>query len=178
MTAQTHLEPPPYETNLLDPQNLRFHHSPTNVLRLSVVGTICYLRVKVLRTFPLSDGNTFISVRNALDNRAREIGLVANVAELDPESAQAVIRELTRHYFVPQITAIKSVKNEFGFFYWEVDTDRGPRTFPMYNSHDNVIEVSERRIVLTDAYGARFEIADLDALDKKSRELVRKTIYL
>ena len=46
----------------------------------------------------------------------------------------AVLRELRLHYFVPVIQQIYNIKDEFGFLYWTVETERGKKEFTMRDS--------------------------------------------
>ncbi len=58
-----------------------FTHGAT--LRLTVEEDRSYLKVSVLRAFPLSEPNRFLSVR---DSENKEVGLIVNPAELDAEN--------------------------------------------------------------------------------------------
>ena len=70
------------------------------------------------------------------------------------------------------IERVTSVRNEFGTSYWDVLTNRGEREFVMQNASENAQWLGDHRLLLVDADGNRFEIPDLNALDKKSLRYV------
>ena len=45
-----------------------------------------------------------------------------------------VAEELGLYYFVPAIRRVHEIKDELGFLYWTVDTDKGERSFVMRNN--------------------------------------------
>ncbi|HET6382569.1 MAG TPA: DUF1854 domain-containing protein [Armatimonadota bacterium] len=126
----------------------------------------CYLRVTVLRAFPLSEPDRYLSVRDG-DNR--EIGIIREPDQLDSESRQLVMDELRRRYLVPVILRVRNARDRFGTIDWEVDTDRGPRSFTTRNLRDNTTRPSPGRYILTDADGNRFDVPALDDLDSASQ---------
>ncbi len=87
--------------------------------------------------------------------------------------------ELGLHYFVPEITRVLHVREEFGFLYWDVETDKGPKEFVM---RDSVVhyarEVGPNHWLIIDVGQARYEIVDLTRLDAASRRLVRRYLRL
>ncbi|HHV54819.1 MAG TPA: DUF1854 domain-containing protein [Firmicutes bacterium] len=116
-----------------------------------------YSPVAVYRAFPLTRPEQYISVR---DSEGKEIGMIENLGDLPAEMRRLVEEELERRYFTPLITRVVSVKEEFGYSYWEVETDRGARRFTVRNSHENVLPVGERSVMLVDVDGNRFAIPD------------------
>jgi hypothetical protein len=120
-----------------------------------------YARVAVYRSFPLTRPEEFISVR---DPQGKEIGIIEDLRSLPQEMQQLVREELERRYFTPSILRVLSVKDEFGYSYWEVETDRGARRFTMRNSHENVLTVGERELILIDVDGNRFAVPDIRSL--------------
>ena len=58
------------------------------------------------------------------------------------------------------------MKEEFGYSYWMVDTDAGPRRFTVQSGKNNVTVVAERRLLIVDVDGNRFSIADYTRLDR------------
>lgn len=120
-----------------------------------------YARVAVYRSFPLTRPDEFISVR---DLQGKEIGIIEDLRALPLQMQQLLREELERRYFTPTILRVLSVKDEFGYSYWEVETDRGWRRFTMRNSHENVLTVGESELILIDVDGNRFAIPDLHSL--------------
>jgi len=106
----------------------------------------------------------------------REIGLIERLSDFPPEQAKILSDELRRKYFAPKVSKIKSVKEKFGFSYWAVDTDAGECKFTLQDTFRSIIRVGEGRIMINDVDGNRYEIADIQALDRRSFKQIE--IYL
>ena len=141
-------------------------------------GVTTYPRVTLRSCFPVSETSLFLSVRDALDEN-KEIGIVEDWSKLTVASREAVALELNLHYFVPQITRVDDVREELGFLYWTVDTDKGPQEFVMRNSVIRYTrEISPGHWLLIDVNDARHEIPDFEVLDASSQKLVRRFLSL
>lgn len=132
-----------------------------------------YVRVGVYLTFPLTNPEEFISIREA-DEKAKEIGLIEKLSEL-PKEQQEMIREQIRlRYFMPVITKVLDVKDEYGFAYWHVMTNFGVCRFTTQMSGDAVITLGESRLLVTDIDGNRYDIPDfyrLGVMERKKLDL-------
>ena len=134
------------ELRYLDPGRCRFfRHGAT--LRLTLEDECCYLKVSVVRAFPLSNSERYLSVR---DGANKEVGLIVDPRELDVENRRLVEEELERRYLVPVIRRVVAVKERFGTVDWEVETDRGVSRFTTRNLRENILQPSPGRYVLTD----------------------------
>lgn len=122
-------------------------------------------RVSFHRAFPYELPEEFISV---LDKDSKEHGIIRRISDFDEESAAIIRAELARKYFAPHITKINSLKERFGYSYWEVESDRGPLSFAIHDTFRSISKITESRVVLTDVDGNRYEIDDVLALDGKS----------
>ena len=80
-------------------------------------------RIFLSRAFPFDMPFEYISV---LDKDSKEYGIIRRISDFDEESAAIIRAELARKYFAPHITKINSLKERFGYSYWEVESDRGP----------------------------------------------------
>lgn len=122
-------------------------------------------RVTLRRAFPFDTLWEFISVLNEEED---ELGIVRNIAAF-AEAEQTILREeLERRYYSPKIQKILSFKERYGFSYWRVLTAEGTMQFTLHDTYKSLIHVSEKRVILLDVDGNRFEIPDVTALDKKS----------
>jgi hypothetical protein len=118
-------------------------------------------------------------VRDASDDEQNEIGIIDDWEALKEKDREAIVSELGLHYFVPKVSQVPSIKNEFVFLYWKVLTDKGPQELVMRDSVALYArEVSPGRWLLIDVGQARHEIPDLNALDKHSKKLVKRYLYL
>ncbi len=166
-----------FEVVYLAPEMVQFErHGDT--LSLTVVedaGSTHYPRVILRFCFPVSNNGGYLSVRDANDEKQSEIGIITNWTELETSDRQAVAAELGLHYFVPQVTRIHSIKEELGFLYWRVETDKGPQEFVMRNSIiHNTRRVSPMHWLIIDVNDARHEIPDVGQLDTRSQRLLEE----
>ncbi len=138
-----------------------------------------YPRVALRACFPVSDSTEFLSVRDATDETIPELGIIEDWSLLPPESRDAVAAELGLHYFVPVIMQVFEIKEELGFLYWTVQTDKGRKEFVMRNSVIHYArEVAPGHWLLIDVNEARYEIPDVAALDAHSQKLIQQFLYL
>lgn len=132
-----------------------------------------YDRVFLHRAFPYDEPFSYISV---LDRDNKEIGIIEKISDFD-EATQDIFRaELAKKYFIPQITKIHSIKERFGFSYWKIESDAGSLEITFRDTYRSIVRLSPTHIFLTDSNANRYEIKDVDALDKKSRRII--SIYL
>lgn len=173
-----------FETIYLDPKKIRFGHEGENLIFIDGDGTY-YPRVTLRRSFPLSAENTFILVRtpDVEDEHGHkagsELGVIADMNELSEENRHEMLRELSLFYFVPKIQRIHTIREEFGFLYWSVETDRGKKDFIMRDSiTGQVRQVSPGRWLIIDINQTRYEVHNFAALDSLSQELLQKHLLL
>jgi uncharacterized protein DUF1854 len=142
-------------------------------LRMTVEDRVSYVKVKPVWSAPLSRPQSFLVL---LDGKGEEITLIPDVDALPAESLDAVRKELRQRYLTATITGIKNAKQEYGATYWYVATDRGDREFVTQSLQENAQWISESHLLLIDVDGNRFEITDITALDKQSRELIAEIL--
>jgi hypothetical protein len=154
-----------HRTRMLNPADLEFDRTSGGFVTLTVRGEEPerYERINAFRTFPLSAGDQYLSLR---DREGDEIGVVESIEDLAPAQAQILRDELERRYFTPLIKRVESLKEEFGYSYWLVDTDAGPRRFTVQSGKNNVTVVGERRLLIVDVDGNRFFVDDYHRLDR------------
>jgi hypothetical protein len=180
ISTDNKLERSAFELVYLDPKTVRFGYEGETLTFIDTDGTY-YPRVTLRRCFPLSAQNTNILVSSpGIEmERGPEIGILKDLVEMNPESQEAVERELSLHYFVPVIRKINSIRDEFGFLYWSVDTDRGSKNFIM---RDSIIgstrRVSEGRWLIIDINQTRYEIRDFESLDTRSQDFLQRYLLL
>ena len=171
-------KPTPMPITVIHPEKvevaaLRLFREPAWALRLTIEGDRSYLKVKVVRAAPLSHPDRYVSF---LDSKDEEVCMVDELKELDPQTLKVVAEELERRYLTAVVESIHSVRNEFGTSYWDVDTSRGRREFVVQNVAENAQWLGARRLLLVDVDGNRFEIPDLDLLDKRSQGFVEEVL--
>ncbi len=136
-------------------------------------------RVVVMRAFPISNPDEFLSVREPDTKRAgqgHEIGMIRHMSDFDDATQKLFLEELDRRYFSPKLIKILSVKDKFGYLYWDAETTSGHVTFIMNNPFSNIRVLDDGRIIMHDIDGNVFEIPDSSKLDKTSFKKIE--IYL
>ena len=98
------------------------------------------------------------------------------VEAIDKEDSTLLREELERIYYTPKIRRILSMKERYGFSYWQVDTDDGEVSFTVQDTFRNLLRIGEDRVAVFDVDGNRFEIESLLALDRKSYKKIE--LYL
>ncbi|MBP5292920.1 MAG: DUF1854 domain-containing protein [Clostridia bacterium] len=136
-------------------------------------------RVIPLRGFPITDPEQFISIREPdtkEKGRGAEIGLIYDMKEFDQATQELIRAELDRHYFTPELLKIYSVKEKFGYLYFEAETSAGPTSFVLNNPYSNFRTFDDERIFIYDIDGNCFQISHPEKLDKASYRRIE--IYL
>ncbi len=157
----------------VDPKAIRLFREPAWRLRMTIEGDRSYLKVKVVRAAPLSQPDKYICF---LDAKDEVICMVDDIQDIRKDFRPLVREELEQRYLTARVVQVTSVRTEFGVSYWDVETDRGRREFVAKDVAENVQWLGERRLMIVDVDGNRFEVADLDALDKKSAGLVEMVL--
>lgn len=148
----------------LTPENAAFF-SKNGLLYATVDGE--EKRVTLFRQFPFDLLWEYISV---LDEESREVGIIKNIASFDEQTRALLEKELKKRYYTVTITAILSVKERFGFSYWQVETNEGVVKLTLRDTMRSISSVNGSRVFFTDVDGNRYEIPDLSVLDAKSRK--------
>ena len=168
---------PNLEVDFLDPRGLRFERMASGGLSLEVEGQV-YEHLRVYRSFPLSLPEEYIAIRiGDSELEQQEIGQIRRISDLRPEGRALILEELRKRYFVHTVEKIVSMREDMGYFYWTVETDKGPLEFPVPISTRYVSRVGPRGRQIRDADGNRYAIPDLDAMDAHSRSVFDRYIY-
>ena len=113
--------------------------------------------INVYRCFPLSAAEHYICLRQA---DGTELGIIRDLADLADATAATLREELDQRYFTPEITSVRTIKEEFGYSYWEVDTPVGQHRFTVQSGKNNIMELGGGELLLLDVDGNRFRLAD------------------
>jgi hypothetical protein len=167
----------------LTSQNAKFKRSGGNLISLEIINdkgeTETFERVVILRSFPITNPDEFLSVRepdSRKQGRGKEIGMIRYITDFDEETRKLLNEELDRRYFTPEIKKINSVKDKFGYLYWDVVTTAGNITFVLNNPFSNIRILEDGRILINDIDGNVFEILEPQKLDTASLKKIE--IYL
>lgn len=130
-------------------------------------------RVFLCRQFPFDFLWEFISV---MGEEQTEVGIIRNLSLFEGKGDDLVRAELTRRYYAPVIKRIHSVKERYGFSYWKVSTGEGSVSFTLHDTFRSIIRAGDNRLIFMDVDGNRFEIPDVERLDRKSYKKIE--LYL
>lgn len=156
------------EMRLLTSENAMFSRTEGGFLALKF-GDKEYERVGVYLTFPLTNPDEFISIREA-DEKAKEISIIRSIKDLHKDEQEMICEQVRLRYFMPIIRKVLDVKDEYGYAYWHVTTDFGSCRFTTHMGGDAVVNLGEARYQVTDIDGNRYEIPDLYSLTVMERK--------
>ena len=154
--------------NILDPAQVRLCRGPRGSLSMRL-GGVEHEDLRVRRAFPLERPDRYIGFLLP-DNT--ELGMLVSAEELDAESRRVLAEELEKTYFLPVITAITELGEEFGVVYADVETTVGPRQIEIRGIRSNIRLLSRRRALIVDAIGNRYELPNTDELPKRTKEIL------
>ena len=92
----------------LTSENARFSRTEGGFVSLKTVDKE-YTRVGVYLTFPLTNPEEFISIREA-DEKAKEIGMIEKLSQLEPDQQEMIREQIKLRYFIPVIIKVMDVK--------------------------------------------------------------------
>lgn len=160
--------------NLLTPENAQFFETPGGFVSLKT-DTDEYKRVNIIRTFPFTAANEYLSVRE-VDGKQDEIGIIENLDIFDENTRTIIGKQLEIRYFMPKIIRIYSIKEQYGHTHWSVLTDKGKCRFSSASgSGESVIQLGNR-VIIKDSTENRYEIEDIEKLNPG--ELKKLDLYL
>ena len=170
-------EAPTLEVDFLDPKKVRVERMALGGLSLELDGEI-HDHLRVYRSFPLSRPNEYIAIRvGDSELEQREIGQIRDLNALSPGDRELIAEELQKRYFIHTVEKIISIREDMGYFYWVVETDKGTQEFPVPIRTKYVFPIGQRGRLISDVDGNRYGIPDLEALDSHSRSVFQRYIY-
>lgn len=160
------------QENMMNIQEAKFEKTAGGFVSLELAGT-SYARVKPVRLFPFTDPEKYIAIH---DEKDTEIGVIEDLSKLSKDQADLIREQLELYYFTPAITKIIGIKDEYGYAYFHVMTNRGECKFAINMGANAVAKLSDTRLLITDLDGNRFEVPNL--LDLTVKEQRRLDLFL
>lgn len=171
------------ESVALTPDNCHFYRSEGGLISMELLlpdkDPEQFERIVVLRSFPISNPDEYISIREPSTRRrgnGAEIGLIRDMRDFDEATVKLLNEELDRRYFTPELLKIYSLKEKFGYLYCEAETSAGRITFVLNNPYSNFRTLEDHRVLISDIDGNAFLIKDPEHFDKASLKKIE--IYL
>lgn len=156
------------KVRFLTKKNAKFSRTEGGFVSLTVEKEF-YPRVHVIRMFPFTDPNHYISIRTPEEN-SKEIGIIEDIETLDKDTKSMLEEQMNLRYFTPVIQKIINIKEEYGYAYFDVVTDRGACRFTIHMGGSSIVHLSDTRVLISDIDENRFEIPDVDKLTAKERK--------
>ncbi len=157
----------------LKPENCVFSFNDNGFLIMTFDGDLKG-RVKLIRTYPYSLTDEYICVHDLDDN---EIGIIRDLKELDQNSKESAEKELENRYYCPTVTAVKSVKERMGHFYFQTVVDGKEKNFTVRDITRNMRFASDDTLLIFDMDGNRYIIPEFEKIESKSKRLLEPYLY-
>ena len=134
--------------------------------------------VFVLRTFPASHPESYLSVRGwEEDGEEVELGMIRTLSDWD-EAGRTIVREaLRRSALVRRIDRVHAVRLAHGYLDFDVETDVGRRGFTTRWTQSQAVDFGDDGKLLLDTEENRWVIPRVDALPKADRERFLQYVY-
>jgi hypothetical protein len=159
---------PKNELRLLDPKRTRLTTNAFGRLELEVGFEERYGPVKAMRALPLTQPDRYISIQL---EEGDEIGMIADMSELDADSRRAVEADLNLYYLKALVRNILKVESKNGIITWDLETNLGSKRVHV-RDRQNIRSLPDGRVMLTDIHGAKYEIPPVEELDARSRHFL------
>ncbi len=153
---------------IFEADQVRLELNPDRTVKLRYEDKV-YPRVKIVLCRPLYDPDHYASVQTT---KHKEIGIIRPVKGLRKADREVVQESLLGYYLTCRIKRVVSLAHQFGAVYWSVETDKGPREFVIRGISEHVRWLADSRLLITDVDGNRFEIPDMEKLDKASQNYI------
>lgn len=154
---------------ILDVSKLCFTRKNSGYLYLDYEGKT-YAEISLTRLQPFYCLDTYISVafRNN-DEEWIEIGVIKDLKEMNEEQRKLCMSYLDFRYYIPLITKVYSIRdNRMGYLFVDAETTAGRKRIAVNDWWTNFRINSSGILTVTDADGNKYQIPDLEKIDKKS----------
>jgi len=152
----------------LSPADTTFIRTEGRMLNVQI-GDQLHTGVYIHCSFPHTNKRIYLSVRTAENE---EVGMIRSLDEFPKETQELLEEQVQLRYFAPEITKVLSVKEEFGYSYWEAETSSGLCRFTVRGGGGNIKLMTPNRLLVVDVDGNRFIIPELDRLSDKEYRMI------
>ena len=135
--------------------------------RLLVMIDDVLVPVRLRQCFPWSQPTQHLSLRNDED---REVAIVDDPEQLEPQSRQALEQALAEAGFVLEVTRVVHIEEEVEIRQWTVETQQGHRLFQTHLD-DWPRVLPNGGLLIRDVAGDLYRMMP-EQMDKQSRELL------
>ena len=128
-----------------------------------------FYELELHRMFPITGLTKYIAL---MDSEGNEIAVIRDINDLMPESREVVENCLREYYMIPRITKFIKMSERFKIWMWTAETDKGVCTCEIRNHLTAIKPLYDGRVLIKDANDNRYEIPDVNLLDKHSKKLI------
>lgn len=128
-----------------------------------------YTALEPHRMFPISGKNGYIAL---LDEDGNDIAIIRNMDTLPEAERKKVQSALDELYMMPKILRFIKMSEKFNIWMWTAETDKGIFTFEIRNHITAIKPLYDGRILIKDANDNRYEIPNINDLDKRSQKML------
>ena len=162
----------------LEPGTHHFLIGPHDRIELEEHGTRLAAGLFIVRTFPASCPEDYLSVRGWNESGDEiEVGMIRRLADW-PEVDQTVVRTgLKRRSLVRAIGRVHDVKLAHGYLDFDVETDVGRQKFTARWTQSQAIDFGTDGKMLIDTEENRYVVRSVDDLPKTDREKFLQYVY-
>ncbi len=161
------------DIGILAPAEIEFYKNPQGFLAMKK-GDADFKRVKLSRVLPFAEAQRYIAVS---DMDSKELGIIRDLAELPDNQRDLALEELSARYYCPEVTAIRSIKEKMGYFYFDVSFGSYKKIFAVKDISRSIKQIDDKSIIITDVDGSRYFIPDVWKIDAKSRRKIEPYLY-
>ena len=134
-----------------------------------------YHSLEPKRLFPRSSLTQYVTLMqpgNDKDIAPKEVAIIRNMDNLDPDSRKAIEECFESYYMIPRILEVFEVSEKYGMSCWTCRTDKGVISFKIRSRLSDIKLLYDGRVLIRDSADNRYEIPDVEKLDNKSKRLL------
>ena len=128
-----------------------------------------FTELELHRMFPITGLTKYIAL---VDSEGEQIAIIRDLNDLMEESRAVAEKVLEEYYMIPRITKFLKMSEKFKIWMWTAETDKGICTFEIRNHITAIKPLYDGRVLIKDANDNRYEIPDVNKLDKKSLRMI------
>ncbi len=163
------------ELEVLDCKKIEFRINLFEELEVCLPDGTFHSPVVPLRSFPVTDVNSYISIIKD-DRKREEVCLIEDIQHLTESSRRVLENALSKAYYKPVITRLLSIERRSGgISVWKVETNKGEITIDL-RRRDSITDHDNGHLLISDIDGNRYEIPNYYKMDEKSVRLIMSSV--
>lgn len=166
------------QVQFLNSEEIKIFRGTFNLMHVTTADGTIYRGVYAVRAFPITCPNRYIFLFYYDEkDKSQEIGVIESLDDFPQETRDIILDVMKKHYFGYMIQKIYSINLEFGILHFEVETDKGPRSFDMRWASHRTIDLGESGKILLDVFDDQYIIQDINNLSRADRDLFTRYVY-